>query len=633
MLLSASRSLAALAAAATAFVALPSAATTWRTYYTFPGGGRAQDLDADSVTRAGQRVYFTYREHWRDLPSADRTIQAVVDCDRRQRSDLGAGGATVMRDVFPDTGQDRQLVLACQLGGVPLRAAGTVVPAAPTGGAVFAREADAPPVPAPHGPYSVADAQLLWEEALDSFNGLSYDYTVYGFASKEEAQSCIADSRCLLDAHLGWSRREERSNELPLGLRQAVISTPLDTMSQPVQAAASGRWNVVKVTGLHNSSFQTAVTPMQWLADYAAKALPDPEQLRGDPILRMRHAMGQVVSPEDLRQALDDGRIDVAHLDMPLANGSTLLERAIVRRRQDLLEAVAAAGASIEAPGWNVGPLSMAVYAHNRVAERWLLDHGARVDAETAGVSALMAASSMGDREGAEMLLGAGADPLRTHEDHVLSFTLKRSMLYYAPSSQPEYVEWLAGVMNGRLEKSGHYAWRAWIEQNGTRQPIVDGATINLRRQPFRIVMRAPEGVSLQLACSEEDGFGEKAHSAVYRRALLAPARAAAIGADSDYLAPGKVTVPASGIPSYDGAHIELSRATDPNLDTGTRRVEEGKGGAVDVHAIGKITLATGTVAIAQYPGHAVHAIMGTVPPLGVATDFFEPARFTLNFH
>ena len=90
-------------------------------------------------------------------------------------------------------------------------------------------------------------------------------------------------------------------------------------------------------------------------------------------------------------------------------------------RYEEVVRFLVGAGASLENGSHNYTPLAYAAYSDRRSTLRYLLEHGARVDADASGRvvyvnTPLMMAAIQGNRESVQMLLRAGADPLvRVH--------------------------------------------------------------------------------------------------------------------------------------------------------------------------------------------------------------------------
>ncbi|PIF77577.1 hypothetical protein CLU95_4753 [Variovorax sp. 54] len=506
---------------------------------------------------------------------------------------------------------------------------------APAGG--FGMSVAPPPMPKPpplvRTNYSDLDGALLWDEAIATFNGLAYDYNEYVFDTKIEADDCADNfnARCRRTSFRPIQHRAERSNELPVRLREVILRTSRHDFSRPMPDLTTGKWTVIRIIDAKPSTFAGEVNPKEWVALHAALSLPSAQALRNDPELKMRRVMNRIKNANELRDALATQQMDKAHIDAYLSNGSTLVLKAIHLKNLELLDALRSEGASVDKCGVDSCPLTQTIYLNDRAGMRWLLSNGANPEGSGDNVTPLMAASSVADREAAELLLQAGASPLATHAEKVGSFELKRSVAFYAPSSDPSYLDWLLDITQTALEKTGKYEWSAWIEQGGTRRPVTDGASIALKRQPFKIVLRIPDDVSFRMAASEDESLTEKTRSSVFRRNLLGPGKVGASGPDGSFLSIGAMTL-REGEWNFDGSTHDLSFTTDPKMNVGVKRVQAGGKGQLDVYDVKELIGEKTRSAITKFDGNSLTVVAGIVPPLGTAADFYKAARFTLTF-
>lgn len=589
-----------------------SSAEDWRTYDR--AASTTRQLDAGSVKVHDGLVWFNYRElHSYDAPATlRRPLSGVVDCGARRGADV-EGGRYTLRDVLEGTQQASQLDLACQLAKAPATADA------------------AAPAPAPQ--ISRADAELLWEEAVYTFDGLSYDYATYRFASLDEATRCLGNWQCSLDAHRLDQHAGERSNEIAPWLRDAIATTFADERSKPVHDPKTDAWIVVRVTARRADKFDTkTVEPMAWLSAHAATALPSPEALRTDPALRRRSAMNRVFTAERLQSSLAASEFGPGDLDRPLSGGMTLLTRALARHDEAFATALVAAGASIDACGPMYCPIDFVVSVQDHAGLRWVLAHGARVERSQTRAGALpplVLAAMMGDKESAQLLVDAKADPLVGVDDSVFGQTLQRSLAYYVSNQQTDLLDWVYAQVERADERGGRYKWKAWIEQGGRRQPIVDGATITLQPQPFRIVMKLPDETSFRILSSEDSDFIDETRHAVARRDMLSPMRVGAAGPDSRFLVVGTF-VTRKGVREFDGSSLELSWQSDPKFGNGTKRVNDKRGDHEDIHEIAEFIAPSGTLAAKDFAHHTIHVLAGPLPWHGTASDLYKPARFDI---
>lgn len=598
----------------------------WRTYDR--GVTRSRQLDAGSLRVHDGLVWFNYRELVSyEVPEAFRRgLSGVVDCRGRRSADV-EGGRYELRGILEGTQQAAQLDLACELAR---KSPASDAPAPEP--RLAAAPAPAPP-PAPAVSYSPEDARILWEEAAYTFDGTAYDYTLYRFASEEEATHCEGDWQCSPRAHRLEERTAERSNEIAPWLRPAVVSPIGDARSKPVHDPVTDAWIVAQVTARRPATFDVrGVQPMAWLAAHAATALPSADALRSDPALRVRSALNRVFTVAGLQAALAAQAFGTADLDRSLSNGSTLLVRALARHDEALADALVAAGASVDACGAKICPLEYVIAAQDHAGLRWLLARGVRVDraSDHAGALPPLALAAMvGDRDGVLLLLDAKADPLVSVDENLGRQVLHRSLAFYVPSEQAEFLDLVYARMEQADERSGRFKWSAWIEQGGVRHPIVDGATITLKALPFRIVMKLPDDTSFRILSSEDPAFIGETRSGVMRRKMLGPGRSGAVGPDSRFIDVGRF-VARDGARDFDGSSIELSWSAASDYPTGTKRVADKLGGHLDIHDVEEFITPSGTIANRNFAGHTVHVLVGTVTSHGTASDFFKPARLDI---
>ncbi|MCT8174451.1 ankyrin repeat domain-containing protein [Variovorax sp. CY25R-8] len=506
-------------------------------------------------------------------------------------------------------------------------------------GAVPGNSISAPPsqVASPPPPvrtdYPEADGIVLWEEAVATFDGMAYDYSEFVFDTEAEAQDCAANMNAGCRRRNARSIRHlgERSNELPLKLRNAVLTTPEHAFSEPMPDLRTGKWTVIQVAGHRPSKFVGEVNPRDWVALHAALSLPSADALRSNPELKARRVLNQIRSAAELRNALASGQIDKSGINARLSNGNTLLLKAIYLKNQELLEALLAQGASLDECGIRSCPLTQAIYLGERAIAQWLLTNGANAEGNGSDITPLMAASTAADREIAEALLRAGADPLAIYTEKIETFSLERSVAFYIPSSEPAYFDWFSGIYQAALAKQGRYEWNAWIEQAGVRRPLKNGESIVLKRQPFRLLMQIPEGMAFRLAASEDEALAEKSRSPVFRRNLLGPTKVGASGPDSRYLSIGSVAMRESAW-DFDGSTHYFAFTTDPKADVGVKRVRTAGRETLDSYEIDEFIADRQITPIGKFAGKSLTVLAGAVPPLGTGSDFYKPATFKLSF-
>lgn len=576
------------------------------------------EINAQAVRVVDGKVFFEYRTQYRDGPMGhmERVIRAVVDCTTRQRADLERNGTYELRSIYAGTSQDKQANAACAIAnGAPIP---SPMAAAPT------------PLPAR---YSEEDAKLLWEEATFTSNGMSYQYTLYTLGSKEAIEKCLAEyAQCFIRNRKEGEKFRQHYSELPYWLRDAIGALQPGMYSVPVAKPAGENWALVLLNKAEPAAFAAGVDPRTWVEKFAAAALPSPTALRTDPELVMRRELNKVRNQDDLRKALSAGKIDKAHLDARLSSGSTLLLKAIGAGDLVLAKELLDQGASPDQCGVALCPLNSAAVLNRVLAVRLLLDYKAKANGAPPAETPLMAASVAGNQDIAQMLLDAGADPLASKLDTLGVMPLKRSVLFYAPSSDPEYAEWLAKVMERALARTGKFGWSAWIEQDKRRKPIVDGGSIDVKRAPFKIVMKLQtDGASFRLLASEKTELLELSKEVLIRRQMTNPFIVGAAASDSKFLGVNDARAK-NGTLDFNVTSTELGYRKDPATSRGTQRQANGKGGTEDVYTVEEFITDSGTVPVAQFTGKEIAMVAGVLPGLGTSEDFFKPARFRLVF-
>lgn len=600
------------------FAAVPmvSHAQEWRTYD--DQNYMRLEINAQAVRVVDGKVFFEYRTRYKNgaMAHMERAIRAVVDCTTRQRADVERNGTYELRSIYAGTSQDKQANAACAIAnGTPIPSSMAAAPA---------------PVPAR---YSEDDAKLLWEEAAFTSNGMSYQYTLYTMGSKEAIEKCLAEyAQCFIHNPKEGEKFRQHYSELPYWLRDAIGALQPGMYSVPVAKPTGQNWVLVLLDKSEPAAFATGVDPRTWVEKFAPTALPSVTALKTDPELVMRRELNRVRNVDDLRKALSAGKIDKAHLDARLSSGSTLLLKAIGIGDLTLAKELLDQGASPDQCGVAFCPLGSAAMLNRALATRLLLEHKAKPNGSPMTETPLMSASVAGNRDIAQMLLDAGADPLLSKVDALGGMNVKRSVLYYAPSSNPEYADWLAKVVDGALAKAGRYGWSAWIEQDKRRKPIVDGGSIDVKRAPFKIVMKLQtDGTSFRLLASEKTELLDLSKNVLIRRQMTNPFIVGAAAADSKFLGVQDARLK-DGTLDFNLTSNELGYQQGADANRGTKRQANGKGGTEDVYTVEEFITDSGAVPVAKFAGKEVAMVAGVLPGLGTSEDFFKPARFRLVF-
>jgi Ankyrin repeats (3 copies) len=480
--------------------------------------------------------------------------------------------------------------------------------------------------------YSVEDKKLLWEEAVASFDGLEYEYVTRTFATENHARDCLKDlSSCISNNSGAPKEAKHRYNEMPRQWREKVASLDFDEVSEPFYFKDADQWLVFELIKKLPSQFVGAIDPLAWLEKFSATSLPSPYELRNDPAVVLRTELNRISSRDGLQQLLSKTKLQARQLDSLLSNGNTLLIKAVYNNDRDMMAALIAAGASVNQCGAASCPLSKAVALNLPDAVTFLLKNKANPNGARSNDTPLIYASTIGNRPVAQMLIDAGADVLKTRNEQAGGFELKRSMLFYALSEFPGYVNWLSDQVNQALEKTGKYQWTAWIEQNNKRTPVQDGSSISIRRAPFKLIMKMNPESSFRVLAFEDPAALEKTRDALLRRQMLMGTRIGASAADSKYLSVFSTLQMEGNEVHFSFTSNEWSYSTEPNQQMGTRRVVN-RGQTEYEHDVHELILDGQEVPITKYTGKEISVVMGPIPPLGTGSDYFKPARIKLKF-
>lgn len=140
---------------------------------------------------------------------------------------------------------------------------------------------------------------------------------------------------------------------------------------------------------------------------------PNAPDETGQPALLLALRDGNDRVAEALLQSRD------LEIDRSNPAGETALMMAALRGRVEWLPRLVERGAHIERAGWT--PLHYAASGGDVPTLRWLLDHGAAINARSPnGSTPLMMAAGYGSEDGTELLLARGADP-RLRNDKALN--------------------------------------------------------------------------------------------------------------------------------------------------------------------------------------------------------------------
>lgn len=478
------------------------------------------------------------------------------------------------------------------------------------------------------------DKKLLWEEALATFDGSTYKYRVTAFATEDEAKQCLQNTfTCMKQKNARRFGYTHRSNEMPPALRNVVVALAEDDVAPPLRSPDGAEWWVVSLTKRASAKFTEEVQPGPWLERFAFISLPPVDALKNDPELLARRALNRLSGAEALPPLMASGRVQPKQLDMRLSSGATALLKAVYLKDLALMTALLDAGASPDACGVSACPLTTALLLSQGDAVRLLLSRKANPNGSGFGLPPLMAVAETADRELTAALLKAGANILQTHVERLgMGMEMKRSVMFYASSQEKAYTDWLLEQVNAAVAQRKAHDWSAWIEQDGKRVPVKDGATIDLKRRPFKLVFRANPNDSFRVLATEDPMIFERSSEFSFRRSLLGGFHVGASSATSKYITLFNAKVEKDATALMTGSTNEWSHSDDPEQQNGTRRVQLKQGGVEYVHEIEEIITESTETLLTAYKGPGLVWVMGPLPDIGSGADYFRPARIRLSF-
>lgn len=516
---------------------------------------------------------------------------------------------------------------------------------------------------------SEAQLQAVYSEALAVHDGQAYAVDFIIRPTCEELAPFAEPQKARMPLSLqlrGEAVRQIRRYQarplfaLPPELREAVRPLLARQHSEPFRLADGTCMigDVVELRPLPMPAYERLRDQLSFIVEQGW--LPHPDRLASDPMLRRRRMADAIVSAERLAEAPID--FDV---DQRLANGSTLLVRALLLGRFDLARALIArkANPNLCAPrfcaiemllhqpagepaarmlaellaagadpnqvgqGRNIHPpLTIAAGSGNLAAMQALIAAGARIDGVAGRVPPLVMAAGTRKIEAFELLLARGADIWVRDDTALLIGTVYAAAIQAAPDDT--FVRDVERRMLAAAEKSGRFKWQGWVEQDGRRQSIVSGDLV-LRRAPFRMVFRVDGEVGMLVASADTDVLQNATRAGNYDTIVM---RHGAVGADS---------------PDGDDLFVNQAAGNPNPLDNGVHQIwfwesesvrryssrRPVSGGYEYVREVRGVLLDSVTKPLSAYPGRALHLVVAVPIALAFNVQRLEsPAYVTLRF-
>ena len=414
-----------------------------------------------------------------------------------------------------------------------------------------------------------AQWQALWSAAQHTAGTTAYDYKWLFFPDIGRAH--MASVTGLRNATV---RSAPNLVAVPPSIRQALINlyTPGEK-SPPLPYTHRGTPGFVVVELVRSSraipllqgpEFERAAAA--WVA---AGLLPGPDALLADAKERARAAYWWALTPQAVQAIPADLSPNVEY-----GNHLTPLTRAILAGRQDLAQALLDRGADLQQCGVLGCPLHLAVSDPDTTQGAqwltWLLARGARPDTidrrHLAGADTPLAAAIAQDRLPlAEDLVRAGASvngvpgvrhtPLYQaatyHRRDTVQWLITRGAsvlpwddrdapppggvahLYAAAQStgDADFARWADATMMAAVNASPRYRFEAFVEQDGKRQALADGAALRLKAAPFRLVLVLPPAASdrVTMGASFQKAWADEVRQGELRNPMFRPYSAAAL--------------------------------------------------------------------------------------------------------
>jgi hypothetical protein len=392
--------------------------------------------------------------------------------------------------------------------------------------------------PWPEFPPTLNERQLqIAYQAGTLIGSVQLTYYVKNFDDESAARAAAAQlmqRRTPGDAkQMGFSETTRYAFAIPAPLRTALLDTPLNRVTEPVQA--NDRWWIALRGASNFDGIPTFAAVKDRLPEFVrVGAIPNPDDIMKMPLVQS-YAAGTVTTVDTLAKLKTPYDVD-----MLLPNGQTLLLRALLLHNVDLIKALIAAGANPNHCASALCPLHAAIAGPDPVATTqlllengadpdhidrqagvvWsalvqamhrdeslglaqlLLDKHADVDGADGDYTPLMTAAFSGEKSTIQLLEQHQADWFRTTRNEVPAQTVLD--MSQSGTGDAAFKEWLIGEWRDQAAKSGRYQWQAWIEQ-GTKRWPVNGKPITIARAPFNLVVRLQPAQRLLLASADSD--------------------------------------------------------------------------------------------------------------------------------
>ncbi|HET8731313.1 MAG TPA: ankyrin repeat domain-containing protein [Moraxellaceae bacterium] len=399
-----------------------------------------------------------------------------------------------------------------------------------------------PPVQAPVPHYTDAELHLLYDEAAAT-GAATYVFYVLGSDDHDALQEILdhleagKGKGARLKSILKDAPRQQQSFALPILIRDQLRKLAPGEHSG-IFPLDKRNWAIVELDSIDGSSPMPVYDALRSALPklVSSGAIPEPRLLSGDADLVMRGLMNKADTPASFDR-LPPG----FDIDMPLSNGLTLLQRALVRDDPAMVRATLLRAANVNLCPVRNCPLHLAVRsaAHGGDYVAQLIAAGAKPDIQTAPDedTALTLATSLGNLEAVRQLLQGGANPdgaggpntplgvalylgrtdmaqllMQKGANPLIRKPARVGSGYYTPmstvlgSNRTDAVIWLRTATRKYVATRKPWQWTWWVEQDG-KKVTASGNRVHLARKPFSLFVRMAPGAALRLESSTSAKF------------------------------------------------------------------------------------------------------------------------------